>query len=127
MWVTRVCIYIVTSHRVSSTVISINMTRLSPILARLTPKQHLYYWKLNSLWSVSLLQGYFRKAKILQEMGHVDESLQVFLQCLALDENFHQAKQEVEMVRWISVFVHSWSGNKIWASVRYQPVFQYRY
>jgi len=36
-------------------------------------------------------------------MGHVDESLQVFLQCLALDENFHQAKQEVEMVRWIKI------------------------
>ncbi|XP_077079512.1 LON peptidase N-terminal domain and RING finger protein 1 [Siphateles boraxobius] len=43
-------------------------------------------------------EGYFRKAKLLQEMGHVDESLQVFLQCLALDENFHQAKQEVEMI-----------------------------
>lgn len=43
-------------------------------------------------------EGYFRKAKILQEMGHVDDSLQVFLQCLALDENFHQAKQEVELI-----------------------------
>lgn len=105
MWVTRVCIYIVTSHIVSSSVISINMTRLSPILARLTQKQHLYYWKLNSPWSVSLSQGYFRKAKILQEIGHVDESLQVFLQCLALDENFHQTKQEVELVRWISLFL----------------------
>lgn len=39
-------------------------------------------------------------------MGHVDESLQVFLQCLALDENFHQAKQEVEMVRLISLFLY---------------------
>lgn len=43
-------------------------------------------------------EGYFQKAKILQEMGHVDESLQVFLQCLALDENFHQAKREVELI-----------------------------
>uniref|UniRef100_A0A8C1RXH3 LON peptidase N-terminal domain and ring finger 1, like n=1 Tax=Cyprinus carpio TaxID=7962 RepID=A0A8C1RXH3_CYPCA len=43
-------------------------------------------------------EGYFQKAKILQEMGHVDDSLQVFLQCLALDENFHQAKQEVELI-----------------------------
>ncbi|XP_068079207.1 LON peptidase N-terminal domain and RING finger protein 1 isoform X2 [Danio rerio] len=43
-------------------------------------------------------EGYFQKAKILQEMGHVDESLQVFLQCLALDENFHQAKREVELL-----------------------------
>lgn len=36
----------------------------------------------------------------------MDESLQVFLQCLALDENFHQAKQEVEMVRLISLFLY---------------------
>ncbi|KAL1270197.1 hypothetical protein QQF64_032486 [Cirrhinus molitorella] len=43
-------------------------------------------------------EGYFQKAKILQEMGHVDESLQVFLQCLAVDENFHQAKREVELI-----------------------------
>lgn len=43
-------------------------------------------------------ERYFRKAKILQEMGCVDESLQVFLQCLALDENFHQAKREVELI-----------------------------
>ncbi|XP_051524340.1 LON peptidase N-terminal domain and RING finger protein 1-like [Myxocyprinus asiaticus] len=43
-------------------------------------------------------EGYFCKAKILQEMGHVDESLQVFLQCLAIDENFHHAKQEVELI-----------------------------
>ncbi|KTF78841.1 hypothetical protein cypCar_00026464 [Cyprinus carpio] len=43
-------------------------------------------------------EGYFQKGKILQEMGHVDESLQVFLQCLALDENFHQAKREVELI-----------------------------
>lgn len=43
-------------------------------------------------------EGYFQKAKILQEMGHIDESLQVFLQCLALDENFHQAKREVELI-----------------------------
>lgn len=49
---------------------------------------------------ISVLQRYYQKAKIFQEMGHVDESLQVFLQCLALDENFHQAKREVELVRY---------------------------
>ncbi len=104
MWVTQVCIYL----RVSSSVISleaINITRLCLIQVRLTQKQHLCYWKLNSLWYLSLLQGYFQKAKILQEMGHVDDSLQDFLQCLALDENFHQAKQEVELVRFISAFI----------------------
>ncbi|XP_035377689.1 LON peptidase N-terminal domain and ring finger 1, like isoform X1 [Electrophorus electricus] len=42
------------------------------------------------------LQGYFCKAKVLQEMGRLDESLQLFLQCLAVDESFQQAKQEVE-------------------------------
>ncbi|KAI7798123.1 LON peptidase N-terminal domain and ring finger 1, like [Triplophysa rosa] len=43
-------------------------------------------------------ERYYQKAKIFQEMGQVDESLQVFLQCLALDENFHQAKREVELI-----------------------------
>ncbi|KAG5285701.1 hypothetical protein AALO_G00006410 [Alosa alosa] len=43
-------------------------------------------------------EGYYRKAKVLQEMGEVDESLQVFLHCLALDENFCQAKREVELI-----------------------------
>ena len=52
------------------------------------------------------LQGYYRKAKVLQEMGHVDESLQVFLHCLALDESFRQAKHEVELVRYF--FMVAW-------------------
>lgn len=52
-------------------------------------------------------QGYYRKAKVLQEMGQVDESLQVFLHCLALDENFCQAKHEVELVRY-DVFMVNW-------------------
>ncbi|XP_062379595.1 LON peptidase N-terminal domain and ring finger 1, like isoform X2 [Sardina pilchardus] len=43
-------------------------------------------------------EGYYRKAKVLQEMGEVDESLQVFLHCLALDESFCQAKREVELI-----------------------------
>ncbi|XP_007237027.3 LON peptidase N-terminal domain and ring finger 1, like [Astyanax mexicanus] len=54
-------------------------------------------------WEVCLsaspsLEGYFYKGKVLQEMGQVDESLQLFLQCLAVDENFLQAKQEVEKI-----------------------------
>lgn len=32
-------------------------------------------------------------------MGQVDDSLQVFLHCLALDEDFTLAKREVETVR----------------------------
>ncbi|XP_029114738.1 LON peptidase N-terminal domain and RING finger protein 1 [Scleropages formosus] len=40
----------------------------------------------------------FRKAKVLQEMGQVDESLQVFLRCLALDDDFAPAKKEVEKI-----------------------------
>ncbi|KAL2098098.1 hypothetical protein ACEWY4_007305 [Coilia grayii] len=43
-------------------------------------------------------EGYYRKAKVLQEIGQVDECLQVFLHCLALDESFGQAKHEVEMI-----------------------------
>ncbi|XP_028833572.1 LON peptidase N-terminal domain and RING finger protein 1 [Denticeps clupeoides] len=43
-------------------------------------------------------EGYFRKATVLQEMGRADESLQVFLQCLALDEGFSQAKCAVELI-----------------------------
>ncbi|KAJ8410943.1 hypothetical protein AAFF_G00179780 [Aldrovandia affinis] len=41
-------------------------------------------------------EGYFRKGMILQEMGQVEESLQVLLLCLALDEHFTLAKKEVE-------------------------------
>lgn len=35
---------------------------------------------------------------VLHEMGQVDKALQVFLQCLALDEDFHAAKRQVETV-----------------------------
>lgn len=40
----------------------------------------------------------FRKAMVLYEMGQVDKSLQVFLQCLALDESFPCAKGHMEKV-----------------------------
>lgn len=60
-------------------------------------RQALEIWE-SCLTASPFPEGYFQKAQILQEMGHVDESLQVFLQCLALDENFHQAKREVELI-----------------------------
>uniref|UniRef100_UPI0037E7A8AD LON peptidase N-terminal domain and RING finger protein 1 n=1 Tax=Semicossyphus pulcher TaxID=241346 RepID=UPI0037E7A8AD len=40
----------------------------------------------------------FRKATVLHEMGQVDESLQAFLQCLAVDEDFPCAKRQVEKI-----------------------------
>lgn len=35
---------------------------------------------------------------VLHEIGQVDKALQVFLQCLALDDDFHSAKRQVEAV-----------------------------
>lgn len=46
---------------------------------------------------------------VLHEMGQVDESLQVFLQCLAVDEDFPCAKRQVEKVRG---FVCVWEEKK---------------
>ncbi|XP_038124973.1 LOW QUALITY PROTEIN: LON peptidase N-terminal domain and RING finger protein 1-like [Cyprinodon tularosa] len=43
-------------------------------------------------------EALFRKAVVLYEMGQVDESLQVFLHCLTIDENFPDAKREVEKI-----------------------------
>ncbi|XP_037620007.1 LON peptidase N-terminal domain and ring finger 1, like [Sebastes umbrosus] len=43
-------------------------------------------------------EALFRKAVVLHEMGQVDESLQVFLQCLAVDEDFPCAKRQVEKI-----------------------------
>ncbi|XP_051239617.1 LON peptidase N-terminal domain and ring finger 1, like [Dicentrarchus labrax] len=43
-------------------------------------------------------EAVFRKAMVLHEMGQVDESLQVFLQCLAVDEDFPCAKRQVEKI-----------------------------
>lgn len=50
---------------------------------------------------MSLFQTLFRKAVVLHEMGRVDESLQVFLQCLTVDEDFPGAKRQMERVREI--------------------------
>ncbi|KAM4595472.1 LON peptidase N-terminal domain and RING finger protein 1 [Fundulus diaphanus] len=43
-------------------------------------------------------EALFRKAMVLHEMGQVDESLQVFLHCLTLDEDFPGAKRKVEKI-----------------------------
>uniref|UniRef100_A0A8K9USS3 LON peptidase N-terminal domain and ring finger 1 n=1 Tax=Oncorhynchus mykiss TaxID=8022 RepID=A0A8K9USS3_ONCMY len=50
------------------------------------------------LSSAHSAEGFYWKAKVLQDMGQVDDSLQVFLHCLALDEDFTLAKREVEMI-----------------------------
>ncbi|XP_054576064.1 LON peptidase N-terminal domain and RING finger protein 1 isoform X2 [Eptesicus fuscus] len=39
---------------------------------------------------------YFRKGKVLHDAGFLGDALQLFLQCLALDEDFAPAKLEVE-------------------------------
>lgn len=48
--------------------------------------------------SSSSAECLYRKAMVLHEMGQVDESLQVFLQCLAVDEDFPCAKRQVEKI-----------------------------
>lgn len=48
--------------------------------------------------SSSSAEAVFRKAMVLHEMGRVDESLQVFLHCLAMDEDFPCAKRQVEKI-----------------------------
>ncbi len=60
-----------------------------------------------------LFQALFIKAMVLHEMGQVDESLQVFLQCLAVDEDFppHAAPFTFEMpddllVNWTVIRVN---------------------
>ncbi|XP_077158167.1 LON peptidase N-terminal domain and RING finger protein 1 [Paroedura picta] len=41
---------------------------------------------------------YFRRAKVFHSAGSVDDALQLFLHCLALDEGFLPAKLEVEKI-----------------------------
>lgn len=43
-------------------------------------------------------EALFWKAMVLHEMGQVDESLQVFLHCLSVDEDFPCAKRQVEKI-----------------------------
>uniref|UniRef100_A0A7N8Y1A0 LON peptidase N-terminal domain and ring finger 1 n=1 Tax=Mastacembelus armatus TaxID=205130 RepID=A0A7N8Y1A0_9TELE len=47
-------------------------------------------------FSLLSFQPLFRKAMVLHEMGQVDESLQVFFHCLAVDEEFPCAKRQME-------------------------------
>ncbi|CAF91974.1 unnamed protein product, partial [Tetraodon nigroviridis] len=49
------------------------------------------------LWQKNA-EAVFRKATVLYEMGQVDKSLQVFLQCLVLDESFPCAKRHMEKI-----------------------------
>ncbi|KAF7670302.1 hypothetical protein LDENG_00271940 [Lucifuga dentata] len=48
--------------------------------------------------SSSSAEALFWKAMVLHEMGEVDKSLQVFLHCLAVDEDFPCAKRQVEKI-----------------------------
>ncbi|XP_069924612.1 LON peptidase N-terminal domain and RING finger protein 1 isoform X2 [Oryctolagus cuniculus] len=41
---------------------------------------------------------YFRKGKVLHDAGFLGDALQLFLQCLALDEDFAPAKLQVEKI-----------------------------
>uniref|UniRef100_A0A8C6WSG7 LON peptidase N-terminal domain and ring finger 1, like n=1 Tax=Neogobius melanostomus TaxID=47308 RepID=A0A8C6WSG7_9GOBI len=48
--------------------------------------------------SKNFAEALFQKAMVLHEMGQVDESLQVFLRCLSIDEDFPCAKRQVEKI-----------------------------
>ena len=52
----------------------------------------------NSWVCVLLLKVYFRKGKVLHDAGFLGDALQLFLQCLVLDEDFAPAKLEVEKI-----------------------------
>lgn len=47
----------------------------------------------------SALQGFFRKGKVLLEMGQRAEALVAWQHCLTLNPNFHPARREMEKVR----------------------------
>lgn len=57
---------------------------------------------------VSVSQVYFQKGKVLQDSGFVGDALQLFLQCLALDEDFLPAKLEVEKVIFLFMVLDSY-------------------
>lgn len=57
-----------------------------------------FYTFSTNVFLVSISQVYFQKGKVLQDSGFVGDALQLFLQCLALDEDFLPAKLEVEKV-----------------------------
>lgn len=53
---------------------------------------------------VLLLKVYFRKGKVLHGAGFLGDALQLFLQCLALDEDFAPAKLAVEKVNQCTAY-----------------------
>lgn len=59
-----------------------------------------FYVLTRGVFILSVSQVYFRKGKVLHDSGFVGDALQLFLQCLALDEDFLPAKLEVERVTW---------------------------
>uniref|UniRef100_A0A2K6EHK0 LON peptidase N-terminal domain and ring finger 1 n=1 Tax=Propithecus coquereli TaxID=379532 RepID=A0A2K6EHK0_PROCO len=50
------------------------------------------------VWYYPQLQVYYRKGKVLHDAGFLGDALQLFLQCLALDEDFAPAKLQVEKI-----------------------------
>lgn len=56
---------------------------------------------------------------VLHEMGQVDESLKVFLHCLAVDEDFPCAKRQVEKVRGLTMSAVSLLPGRKWNSYRF--------
>ncbi|XP_031158621.2 LON peptidase N-terminal domain and ring finger 1, like [Sander lucioperca] len=76
------------------------LARLSRAEAYMALKQYRPALKDTELspWFSCSAEALFRKAMVLHEMGQVDESLQVFLHCLAVDEDFPCAKRQVEKI-----------------------------
>lgn len=58
----------------------------------------------------ALLKVYFRKGKVLHDAGFLGDALQLFLQCLALDEDFAPAKLQVEKVIGLPIIMLSGSA-----------------
>ncbi|XP_034754127.1 LON peptidase N-terminal domain and ring finger 1, like [Etheostoma cragini] len=76
------------------------LARLSRAEAYMALKQYHRALKDTELspWFSCSAEALFRKAMVLQEMGQVDESLQVFLHCLSVDKDFPCAKRQVEKI-----------------------------
>ncbi|CAG5939823.1 unnamed protein product [Menidia menidia] len=74
--------------------------RLSRAEAHMALKQYRLAFEDAELCSKSSCsaEALFWKAMVLHEMGRVDESLQLFLHCLTVDEDFLGAKRQVEKI-----------------------------
>lgn len=64
-------------------------------------KGHVLGWSLSLVVTAgfSALQGFFRKGKVLLEMGQRAEALLAWEHCLTLNPHFHPARREMEKVR----------------------------